>query len=59
VIGATPEYGLVGMEMAIDELGSRIKAPATTIGDEEGDHEDGSETLNTPASHSICLTIAI
>ena len=47
MIGATPEYGLVERTMIIVEVGSRTKAPTTLIREEEGDHDDDSETLNT------------
>ena len=33
--------------MAIVDVGSRIKAPTTLIGEKEGDHNDDRETLNT------------
>jgi len=38
----------VGREIAITDLGSRRKAPATTIGEEEGDHDGDKEILRTP-----------
>jgi len=34
--------------MAIDDWGSRTKAPVTTIGEEEGDHEGDREIVKTP-----------
>jgi len=33
--------------MAMVDVGSRIKAPPTLIGEKEGDHNDDRETLNT------------
>jgi len=38
--------------MAIEEVGPRRKSPATTIGEEEGDHDDVRETLRTPENNS-------
>jgi len=38
----------VGREKIITDLGSRRKAPDTTIGEEEGDHNGDRETLRTP-----------
>jgi len=40
--------------MTIDDLESSTKAPATTIGDEEGD--DDRETLKTPRGKQIHLS---
>ena len=47
MIETTPEYGLVGRVMVIVEVGSRTNAPTTLIREEEGDHDDDSETLST------------
>ena len=47
MIGATPEYGLVGRVMAIVEVGSRTNAPTTLIREEEGDNDDDSDTFRT------------
>ena len=33
--------------MAMVDVGSRMKAPATLIGEEEGDHDDDRDTLST------------
>ena len=35
--------------MTSNELGSRRMPPATTIGDEVGDHDDDRERFRTPA----------
>ena len=35
--------------MAMIDVGSRIKSSATMIGEEEGDHDDDKDTLNTPS----------
>jgi len=46
-MGATEGLGLVERVMAMIDVGSRMKSSATLIGEEEGDHDDDRDTLNT------------
>jgi len=37
--------------MAMIDAASRVKSSATLIGEEEGDHDDERDTLNTPSKN--------